>query len=101
MPGSTSPRGVKKAAALHLLDSRPGGDPGEGSGRDGIAWHTRVGETLPLTQQQQLELAARVLLVPAKLPLDLGADALRLLLLRGQTAAAGHGARSTDGATRP
>ena len=35
-----------------------------------------------LTQQQQLELAARVLFVPAKLPLDLGADALRLLLLR-------------------
>lgn len=53
-----------------------------------------------LTQKQQLELAARVLLVPAKLPLDLGADALRLLLLRGQAAAAGHGTRSPRQATK-
>lgn len=55
-----------------------------------------------LTQQQQLELAARVLLVPAKLPLDLCADALRLLLLGRQAAAAGHGARrATHGRRGP
>lgn len=54
-----------------------------------------------LTQQQQLELPARIPLVPTQLPLDLGADALRLLLLRGQTAAAGHGApHPTGGAVR-
>lgn len=52
--------------------------------------------TLTSSQQQQLELAAGVLLVPAKLPLDLGADALGLLLLRGQAAAAGHGTRRGD-----
>lgn len=50
-----------------------------------------AGKTRPLTQQQQLELAARVLLVAAKLPFNLRADALRLFLLRRQTAAAGHG----------
>ena len=73
--------------------------PLERSGREGNARRPGVWETQPLTQQQQLELAARVLLVPAKLPLDLGADALRLLLLRGQAAAAGHGARSPRRAT--
>lgn len=57
------------------------------------------GGSRSLTQKQQLELAARVLLVPAKLPLDLGADALRLLLLRGHAAAAGHGTRSPRQAT--
>lgn len=71
----------------------------EGSGPEGNTRRSGVWETQPLTQQQQLELAARVLLVPAKLPLDLGADALRLLLLRGQAAAASHGARSPRRAT--
>lgn len=50
----------------------------------------RSGLSRPLTQQQQLELPSRVLLVAAKLPLDLRADALRLFLLRRQTAATGH-----------
>lgn len=101
MPATEPPRGGggQEGATLHPSGSRPGGDLREGSGREeGREENARragVRESQSLTQQQQLELAARVLLVPAKLPLDFGADALRLLLLRGQAAAAGHGARCT------
>lgn len=95
-PPRSPPRG-KEEAALQPGGSRPGRDLSEGSGRGPrkTPGERGPGASQSLTQQQQLELAARVLLVPAKLPLDLRADALRLLLLRRQAAAAGHGARCT------
>lgn len=95
LPASEPPGAGKKPRHTPRAPGPEGIRVREAAGRADNAWRAGVAESQPLTQQQQLELAARVLLVPAKLPLDLGADALRLLLLRGQAAAAGHGARCT------
>lgn len=95
LPASERPRAGKKPRHTPRAPGREGVRAREAAGRADNAWRAGFAESQALTQQQQLELAARVLLVPAKLPLDLGADALRLLLLRGQAAAAGHGARCT------
>lgn len=93
-PLPTPGKGRSRAAARGL-QAWKGSERGKRPGPRKTPGERGPGASQSLTQQQQLELAARVLLVPAKLPLDLRADALRLLLLRRQAAAAGHGARCT------